>query len=89
MRIIGSGNWGSPIPLKQVVKNVGEAVVRNVAAVVQGNQLKQEDKLIKARSEICFSCPYFVQKSNRCSKCGCYLSFKTWLKAEKCPINKW
>ena len=27
--------------------------------------------------------------NNRCAKCGCWLQYKSILRAEKCPINKW
>jgi hypothetical protein len=32
---------------------------------------------------------FFDSLSERCSRCGCFLSVKTYLKAEKCPVGKW
>ena len=32
---------------------------------------------------------HFDAEQERCRKCGCWVSIKTYLKAEKCPIGKW
>lgn len=73
----------------QMAKNLGNSLVRNVQSVAAGNPLKISEAEAKSRLEICKSCEFFNTESQRCTKCGCYMSVKTYLKAEKCPVGKW
>ena len=43
----------------------------------------------KRRLDICHGCEFFDKSQNRCSKCSCYLSWKTVLESSECPIGKW
>jgi len=59
------------------------------AAVTQGRVSKE---IRDERYETCKECPFFVEKSKRCSDCGCFMEAKTWIKADKamlCPKDKW
>ena len=41
------------------------------------------------RRTICKACEYLDPESERCTKCGCFVSLKAWLATESCPIGKW
>jgi hypothetical protein len=45
------------------------------------------------RREICRTCEFFNSSkrgfTDRCSKCGCFLTAKTVLEEERCPVGKW
>lgn len=44
------------------------------------------------RYDTCKSCPAFIEKSKRCSECGCFMEAKTWIGGDKdmlCPLKKW
>jgi len=45
----------------------------------------------KQRLDICRSCDKKIQAPffELCSLCGCVILFKTKLKNQRCPINKW
>lgn len=43
----------------------------------------------KQRFDICQNCEYFYKVTTTCKKCGCFMKLKTWMPAQKCPINKW
>ncbi len=73
----------------QMIRNFGQSVSRNISSVARGNELRMEPVEAEKRLDICKGCEFFDSLSQRCSKCGCYLSVKTYLKAEHCPINKW
>jgi len=73
----------------QMIKNLGSSVIRNVVSVSKGNNLNINENDANKRLSICNQCPFFEKNSQRCSKCGCYLKVKTYLKAERCPIGKW
>ena len=53
---------------------------------------KNTDKVsLQERSERlskCHACP-FLMRSGNCAKCFCFVSDKTWYKAEQCPDKKW
>jgi len=43
----------------------------------------------KERMATCHTCKKFEPVLARCGACGCFLSLKTWLPKEKCPLGKW
>lgn len=73
----------------KMVNNLKNSIINNVSSVYNGNALNVSEEEAKKRLSICKSCEFFDQSRQRCSQCGCKLAIKTYLKAEKCPINKW
>jgi hypothetical protein len=73
----------------QMVKNLTKDVVRNVKSISQGNPINASDAVINHRKSICGSCEFFDRGAERCTKCGCNMAIKTYLKASNCPIGKW
>jgi uncharacterized paraquat-inducible protein A len=57
--------------------------------LVNPNQPKSTDEIVKSRLKICKSCEYFRPKTETCRKCGCFMKLKTTLVNAKCPIGKW
>ena len=41
------------------------------------------------RPSIGDACEFGDAKQSRCSKCGCFGQWKTWLATQRCPIRKW
>jgi uncharacterized paraquat-inducible protein A len=41
------------------------------------------------RYKTCQSCAFFVARSKRCAKCGCFLRVKTKIELAECPIKAW
>lgn len=72
-----------------MARNVGSSIVKNVVSVAKGNDLKISSEEAEKRLGICKTCQFFDKTSQKCSKCGCYLAVKTYLKAEHCPVHKW
>jgi uncharacterized paraquat-inducible protein A len=73
----------------QMAKNLGGEIVKNVQSVAAGNSLKADDNEANRRKSICHGCQYFHKSQDRCTKCGCYMAVKVYLKASNCPIGKW
>lgn len=73
----------------QMARNLGQSVVRNAVSLAQGNDLRLDPNEANKRLSICKKCEFFNNLSQRCSKCGCFLAVKTYLKAERCPVGKW
>jgi hypothetical protein len=69
--------------------NVGQSIARNVQSVAAGNSLNLPADEANKRLNICKGCEFFLSEQSRCSKCGCYMAVKTYLKAERCPVGKW
>lgn len=78
----------NPMPsILEMGKNLVETVADSVAVVASGETLSITEQEAKRRLSICESCEFY--RSSRCTKCGCYMAAKTYLRAAKCPINKW
>ena len=71
----------------QIAKNAGGAFARNLRSVMSGNSLNADPDVIEARKALCKACEFMT--NDRCAKCGCWLQYKTRLRAEKCPAGKW
>jgi hypothetical protein len=44
---------------------------------------------IDRRYAICQTCEFFIADQGRCSKCGCFMKFKSQLRSQHCPEGKW
>lgn len=75
--------------MTQMAKNVLGSLGKVVKAAASGQGVKVTQETAEARLAICRSCPFFRHTDERCSKCGCYMAVKTYLRAEKCPVGKW
>lgn len=38
--------------------------------------------------EICKLCEFYNKTTTQCSKCGCFMTVKTWISGNTCPIGK-
>lgn len=75
--------------MTQMAKNVTKSLWKTTKGVVKGQGLKVTTEEAEKRLTICNSCQFFRQRDQRCSRCGCYMAIKTYLKAESCPVGKW
>lgn len=73
----------------QMSKNLGSDIIKNITSVARGNPINAENSEIDKRKSICNSCDFFIKDSQKCSRCGCNMAIKTYLKASTCPIGKW
>jgi hypothetical protein len=64
---------------KNLLQAAGQAVKKGFKPRSKGDQ----EKCL----EICHKCEFYIK--DRCGKCGCYLSWKTKLRAWNCPEGKW
>ena len=86
IRKLQSSNRRMPSLLNQA-KSAARSVVKNTQTIIKGNSPKISDAEQKRRLDICNKCEFL--QNNRCTKCGCFLSIKTYLRAEQCPVGKW
>jgi len=79
--------------LFQQATNAAHAVGSVVASVVQGEPVSVPQEEQDRRLAICHSClppeGFWDVTQGRCSKCGCFGQWKTWLASQRCPIEKW
>lgn len=59
-----------------IIKNVDKAIL-----------IKGDVKL--HRQKICDMCEFYIQKQDKCKKCGCIMKVKTKLYSARCPVGKW
>lgn len=75
--------------MTQMAKNVTKSLAKTAGRFIQGMPIKTSSGEANSRLAICRTCTYFRHTDERCSKCGCFMSVKTYLKAERCPVGKW
>jgi hypothetical protein len=75
--------------IPQMARNLGNDVIKNVKSVAAGNPLNSDQAEADRRKGICNNCEFFDKNQERCTKCGCYMAVKVYLKASSCPVGKW
>jgi len=73
----------------QQAVNAARAVSSVVASVVHGEAVTVPQEEQDRRLAICHQCEFWDAAQKRCSKCGCFGQWKTWLASQQCPIGKW
>jgi len=58
------------------------------AHAIEYGHLLDNQKAIN-RLKTCNKCQYFMQSTQQCNRCGCFMFMKARLAATKCPENKW
>jgi hypothetical protein len=69
-----------------MARSLGKAALQAIK-----NPVKVSDTERQRRLEICQGCEFLIRgkSHDRCSKCGCFIKWKTALESWHCPINKW
>ena len=75
--------------LFQQATNAAKAVGSVVASAVRGESVTVPQEEQDRRLAICHACEFWDARQSRCSKCGCFGQWKTWLASQRCPIGKW
>lgn len=53
------------------------------------NVILHDQDIIDKRLAICNSCEFLFKLTGTCKKCGCFVSKKTRVSTQSCPISKW
>jgi len=89
MKALASSNKPNYPSIPQMAKNIGGDIIKTVQSVAKGNPINTDQNEGNKRKTICNSCEFFNKDQDRCTKCGCYMAVKAYLKASSCPIGKW
>lgn len=65
------------------------ALLRLIQAYFRGDPFIVSGRVRAKRRRICNRCPRREPVSDQCLECTCFLSLKTELTTEKCPLDKW
>jgi hypothetical protein len=78
-------------PLIQKIVNVAKAAGRVAEKAVEGGDILVSEDVKNDRMALCVlnSCGFYDIDNNTCTACGCYLSQKTKLTTEECPVGYW
>ena len=83
----------APVEHDKRVKASAGQMARNAAkSARQALAGRVSEEIRKERLDICKSCIHFIERSSRCSECGCYMPIKSGLNADPkqlCPKKKW
>jgi len=75
--------------LPQQAGNLYDLFQKMAKDAVIGNDLFVSEFESQRRYDMCQVCEHFEPKSQRCQKCGCFMSAKVKLKSADCPVKKW
>ncbi|MGO8949907.1 MAG: hypothetical protein ACLQUY_20075 [Ktedonobacterales bacterium] len=75
--------------LFQQATNAAKAIGSVVASAVRSEPVSVPQEEQDRRLAICHACEFWDSRQGRCSKCGCFGQWKTWLASQRCPIGKW
>ena len=48
-----------------------------------------DEDIYNYRYNMCLECPFLIQSTKNCKKCGCFMTEKAKLPHAGCPIGKW
>jgi len=78
------------LPTKlQMAKNASRSLLNTTKALVSGDKVVATIEERERRTSICKSCSWYIEKIQRCAKCGCVVPLKTYFSEESCPVDKW
>jgi hypothetical protein len=77
-----------PPGLLKMARTATKALVDESKAVVQGEPPVTQE-VVDERLAICLGCERFIEDQKRCRDCGCFVKFKTRLRSQHCPRDKW
>jgi len=82
-----------PVPEQQYPswgKMAGNLIKSTAKFVASGFELADEET-IERRKNICNNCDLFDEEQGRCRSCGCWISAKSRIKGDRCPLpeNRW
>ena len=56
---------------------------------VQGVDQSVPEEVKQQRLDTCLNCPKLIELTKQCGECLCFVNYKTSLRQEKCPLEKW
>lgn len=77
---------------KTTEPTIGKKVVSATGELVRWAGAGAPIRTAEQRAEcvaICNTCDQFDAAKDRCSQCGCKVSWAVWLKTKLCPLGKW
>jgi len=78
------------LPTKlQMAKNASKSLLNTTKALISGDKVVATTEERDRRTSICKSCSWYIEKLQRCAKCGCVVPLKTYFSEESCPVDKW
>ena len=66
-----------------------KSLSKTAKSFIAGGDISADVSLRKKRAKICEGCAWYMSKSQRCAKCGCFVPLKSYFKEEACPVGKW
>lgn len=73
--------------IKASIADMTKSLIENSVNIVKTGTLTKEAR--DERLNTCIQCEHFIEKSKRCSECGCFMEAKTWITGATCPVGKW
>lgn len=69
---------------------MAKGLIRTAGQAMRHGKVSAEIR--EERYNTCKACPAFIEKTKRCSECGCFMEAKSWVAGNPdtlCPLKKW
>lgn len=76
-------------PATTMAKNLISSIGQVAKQAIQGKGVYNNEEIAQRRLGRCNKCEFFRKSDQRCSRCGCWMAVKTYLKAMECPLKYW
>lgn len=73
----------------KMAQNITRTAIDSIKTVAAGNSINVTSQEADKRKAICDKCDAYNKAQQRCTKCGCFIAVKAFLRAASCPLGKW
>jgi formamidopyrimidine-DNA glycosylase len=89
IRKLGSSNNIKSPTIVEMARSLSKTTLDTVKLGMSGQRMSVSTDEANRRRSICDICPAYNKPQQRCTKCGCFIAVKAYLRASSCPLGKW
>jgi hypothetical protein len=73
----------------KISKSLSQSAIKGANAIAENKKIISSKSDAQSRLDVCNKCKDLDKSLGRCTVCGCFVSIKTKVDYETCPIGKW
>lgn len=90
LKLMAAAGRGHETKVKASAGEMAKGLLKTAGQAIRHGKVSPEIR--EERYDTCKSCPAFIEKTKRCSECGCFMEAKSWVAGNPdtlCPLKKW
>ncbi len=73
----------------KISKSLSQSAIKGANAIAENKKIISSKSDAQSRLDVCNKCKDLDKSLGRCTVCGCFVSIKTKVDYETCPVGKW